>query len=155
MEKFVNLINVNCVVFWQMRWLPTKRKLKKGDYLRHAEAEFNSAFRYEYYSLLGVLWFVPMAALVTKLNVNNFWTLSTTLVLSIALSYLFHWYFLSYKNKWRKYMGPKTKRTVNFARKLPEKQRVILNFAGWAGQNKLYQNLYFGLIFDGRGARFL
>ena len=43
----------------------------------------------------------------------------------------------------------------NFARKLPEKQRVILNFAGWAGQNKLYQNLYFGLIFDGRGARFL
>ena len=39
MERFVNLINVNCVVFWQMRWLPTKRKLKKGDYLRHAEAD--------------------------------------------------------------------------------------------------------------------
>ena len=41
----------------------------------------------------------------------------------------------------------------NFARKLPEKQYVILNFAGWSIQNKLYQNLYFGLIFDGRGAR--
>lgn len=53
----------------------------------------------------------------------------------------------------------KTKRTFlykhNFARKLPEKQWVILNFAGWAGQNKLYRKLYFGLIFDGRGARFL
>ena len=55
--------------------------------------------------------------------------------------------------------GPQNKpyNTVrqNFARKLPEKQRVILNFAGWAGQNKLYQNLYFGLIFDGPRARFL
>lgn len=38
---------------------------------------------------------------------------------------------------------------------LPEKQQVIINFAGWAIQNKLYQNLYFGLIFDGRKARFL
>ena len=39
--------------------------------------------------------------------------------------------------------------------KTPEKQLVILNFAGWAGQNKLYRKLYFDLIFDGRGARFL
>ncbi len=30
MERFVNLINVNCVVFWQMRWLPINHKLKKG-----------------------------------------------------------------------------------------------------------------------------
>jgi len=130
MEKFVNLINVNCVVFWQMRWLPIKRKLKKGDYLRHAEAEFNGG-RYRYYSLLGLLWFLPMAALITKLIGNNFWTLSTTLVLSIALSYLFHWYFLTYKNKWRKYWNEYEHQT--------KRQRVV-----WAIITIVTYTLFFG-----------
>jgi len=130
MERFVNLINVNCVVFWQMRWLPTKLKLKKGDYLRQAEAEFNG-LRYGYYSLLGLLWFIPMAALVTKLIGNNFWTLFTTLVLSIALSYLFHWYFLTYKNKWRKYWNEYEHQT--------QRQRVV-----WAIITIVTYILFFG-----------
>ena len=102
MERFVNLINVNCVVFWQTRWLATKSKLKKGDYLRQAEAEFDGGL-YRYHSLLGLLWFLPMAAIVTKLIGNNFWSLFITLILSLVFFHLFHWYFLTYKNKWRKY----------------------------------------------------
>jgi hypothetical protein len=130
MERFVNLINVNCVVFWQLRWLPTKRKLKKGDYLRHAEAEFNG-FRYRDYIFLGMLWFVPMAALVTKLIGNNFWVLFTTLILSIALSYLFHWYFLTYKNKWHKYWNEYEHQT--------KRQRVV-----WAIITIVTYILFFG-----------
>ncbi len=103
MERFVNLINVNCVVFWQMRWLPINRKLKKGDYLRQAEADFNGAPRHQWYLVMGLLWFLPMAALVVKLIGESFWTIITTFALSMALSYLFHWYFLTYKSKWRKY----------------------------------------------------
>ena len=130
MERFVNLINVNCVVFRQMRWLPIKRKLKKGDYLRHAEAEFNGG-RYRYYSLLGLLWFLPMAALITKLIGNNFWTLSTTLVLSLGFFHLFHWYFLTYKNKWSKYWNEYERQT--------KRQRVV-----WAIITIVTYILFFG-----------
>ncbi len=131
MERFVNLINVNCVVFWQMRWLPTKSKLKKGDYLRQAEAAFNGAFRHEGYSVMGILWFLPTAALVVKLIRESFWTIITTFVLSIALSFLFHWYFLTYKNKWRKYWNEYEHQT--------KRQRVV-----WAIITIVTYILFFG-----------
>lgn len=131
MERFVNLINVNCVVFWQMRWLPTKSKLKKGDYLRQAEAAFNGAFRHEGYSVMGILWFLPTAALVVKLIGESFWTIITTFVLSIALSFLFHWYFLTYKNKWRKYWNEYEHQT--------KRQRVV-----WAIITIVTYILFFG-----------
>ncbi len=130
MERFFNLVNVNRVVFWQMRWLPNKHKFKKGYYLRNAEAEFNG-HQHMWYLFIGWLWFLPMASLASKLVGDNFWAISTTLVLSLGFSYLFHWYFLTYKNKWRKYWNEYEHQT--------KRQRVV-----WAIISILTYILFFG-----------
>ncbi|MBR2959259.1 MAG: hypothetical protein IKC19_06500 [Bacteroidales bacterium] len=103
MERFINLTNRCLAVFLDVEFYSRNQGWNETNW-RNAEkyrdlCQGGANLRI----FLGLILSCPVAVALIKFFGNNVWTTLSSFVLSIGLSFLFHWYFVTYKCKWRKY----------------------------------------------------
>ena len=135
LERFVNLINVNLAVFLQARWLYRSMGWKDKDFYRIGEVTYNSDLT-AWHGILGLFLSLPMMVIFSRIFGEINWKIFVVALLSLALSYLFHWYFLYHKSKWRKYWLEYKNQTKS--------QRII-----WAVITLITYSLYLSACFVG------